>query len=316
MKSMFIGEVIRKHRIEKGISQSTLCEGLCNQASLSRIETGEEYPKPYLWRALMERLGIYIQYYASVTQEDYEMQEWKEKIMNGVLLGEAENVMKLIREAKQKSEIQGNLLRQFYLRYQADVKLHTESEEEDYSKRAALNILFDAIRITIPDFQPDSIGQYLLCFEESKIIVDIAMAYDSIGKQVQALNIYRQLFEYVENHYGDIEDFIPVIPMLAYQYSKLMLREGQYDEASRIAEYGRHYSVRLGRSACLSNLLEVLGICDLRLKRQEGSEKLKQAYYLMQALRHPEEAAKLYNWAKENYNIDLTEDEMETDFNQ
>lgn len=317
MKSIIIGELIRKHRIDMGLNQSDLCEGICQQSSLSRIETGEECPNQGMLVALLQRMGISgTQYYAEMTQRDYEVQEWKEKIMNYSLRGETEKTIQLIHELEKRPELQDdNLFRQFLLRYKVAVGHQIGTETNPYTSQEALDTLFQAIQCTIPNFQTDFIEQYLLCFQEAKIIVDIAMVYESMGKRNQALDIDRQLFEYVKNHYREIEDFVPVIPRLTYQYSILLQAEKRYEEAFDIAEYGRHYSVRLGRSAFLSNLLAIQGICDLRLGREEGKGKLKQAYYFMQALRQIEKMQELYDWAQENFQIDLAEDEAEVGSN-
>jgi len=57
MKQEIIGSVVRKCRIGKGITQETLCEGVCSISTLSRIENGDQYPSRKVFTLLVEKMG-------------------------------------------------------------------------------------------------------------------------------------------------------------------------------------------------------------------------------------------------------------------
>ena len=40
MKEVFLGEVIRQRRLELGLTQEELCEGICEPMTISRFEIG------------------------------------------------------------------------------------------------------------------------------------------------------------------------------------------------------------------------------------------------------------------------------------
>ena len=40
MKEIFLGEVIRQRRLELGLTQEELCEGICEPMTISRFENG------------------------------------------------------------------------------------------------------------------------------------------------------------------------------------------------------------------------------------------------------------------------------------
>ena len=44
MKEIFLGEVIRQRRIELGLTQEELCEGICEPITISRFEHGRQTP--------------------------------------------------------------------------------------------------------------------------------------------------------------------------------------------------------------------------------------------------------------------------------
>ena len=51
-----VNEIIQRSRLEKGMSQETLSEGICSPENLSRIERGKGAPNTRNFRALMEKL--------------------------------------------------------------------------------------------------------------------------------------------------------------------------------------------------------------------------------------------------------------------
>ena len=46
MKEVFLGEVIRQRRLELGLTQEELCEGICEPMTISRFETSL-YVEPF-----------------------------------------------------------------------------------------------------------------------------------------------------------------------------------------------------------------------------------------------------------------------------
>ena len=58
MQEMFLGEVIRRRRIELGLTQEALCEGICEPMTISRFERGQQTPSRNRVQALLFRLGL------------------------------------------------------------------------------------------------------------------------------------------------------------------------------------------------------------------------------------------------------------------
>ena len=44
MEQLFIGELIRQRRLELGLKQCELCEGICEPVTMSRLESGKQTP--------------------------------------------------------------------------------------------------------------------------------------------------------------------------------------------------------------------------------------------------------------------------------
>ncbi len=58
MKEIFLGEVIRQRRLELGLTQEELCQGICEPMTISRFENGKQTPSRNRIKALLQRLGL------------------------------------------------------------------------------------------------------------------------------------------------------------------------------------------------------------------------------------------------------------------
>ena len=58
MKEIFLGEFIKQRRLELGLTQEQLCEGICEPMTISRIENGRQTPSRNRINALLQRLGL------------------------------------------------------------------------------------------------------------------------------------------------------------------------------------------------------------------------------------------------------------------
>ena len=63
MKEFPIGEVIRQRRMELGLTQEELCEGIYEPPTMSRIETGRQTPSRTKLNVLLQRLGLQDEWY-------------------------------------------------------------------------------------------------------------------------------------------------------------------------------------------------------------------------------------------------------------
>ena len=57
MKNVFLGEYIKQRRLDLGLTQEQLCDGICEPVTLSRLENGKQTPSRNRINALLQRLG-------------------------------------------------------------------------------------------------------------------------------------------------------------------------------------------------------------------------------------------------------------------
>lgn len=57
MKEQSMGQIVREIRVEQGMTQEVLADGICTTSYLSRVEHGSQIPSREIYQSLMERLG-------------------------------------------------------------------------------------------------------------------------------------------------------------------------------------------------------------------------------------------------------------------
>lgn len=82
MNVYFLGEYIKKQREKLGLTQEQVCEGICEQVTLSRLENGRQTPSRTRVNALLQRLGLpEDRYYMILTKNELEIEALKKEII-------------------------------------------------------------------------------------------------------------------------------------------------------------------------------------------------------------------------------------------
>ena len=83
MKSFFIGEMIRQRRMELGLKQNELCQGICEPTTMCRIESGKQTPSLNQLKVLLQRLGLPDErYYAIVSKNEMLISDLQTEIVS------------------------------------------------------------------------------------------------------------------------------------------------------------------------------------------------------------------------------------------
>ena len=183
-----------------------------------------------------------------------------------------------IRRLEQLVEPTDKITQQFILRSKALVYF-----PEDYPPSREL--LLQALSLTLPDFDFDHISDYLLGIEEVKILNQLANSYSEAGDRRFAIHIYRQLFEDPRKRLFNIEAELTLLPLLAYNYSRLLGLERRYEEEIEIATLGQKTCIKYNKCQYLGGLLLNIS-CALRELGQDKESRSKlidsfYAYHLM-----------------------------------
>ena len=142
MEQLFIGELIRQRRLELGLKQCELCEGICEPVTMSRLESGKQTPGSNKLRMLMQRLGLPEErYYALVSKNELRISELQTEIVSSNVLHDSLRGLEKIEELEAIAEPNDNQVRQFILRSRAILGKLVDGKVEPYSLEEKLEML-------------------------------------------------------------------------------------------------------------------------------------------------------------------------------
>ncbi len=181
-----LGDIIRDLRTQQGVSQQILCQGLCSASKLSKIENSTLLPDIALSEALLQRLGISERIFEFWGDEkDARFHELKHKLLNTPdLLDKRAFYINEIDQVLQKEDM---LYRQRYLTVLAS--LASSPAEE-------IQLLTEALHMTLPDFRIQDVCRYRLSWEEISILNHLAYAYCNTQDSYFSSLYFSQLLEY------------------------------------------------------------------------------------------------------------------------
>lgn len=294
MKAYNIGLFIKKKREEQHIRQEDLCRGICDKSTLSRIERGKQEPSSGILGVLLQRLGINEDQLAVLLgPKDFEISDLQKEIVALNSQREYEKAAEKIRRLEQLVEPTDKITQQFILRCKALAYF-----PEDYP--ASRDLLFQALSLTLPDFDFDHISDYLLGIEEIKILNQLANSYSEAGDRRFAIHIYRQLFEDSRKHLLNSEAKVSLFTMLSYNYSRLLGLERRYEEEIEIATLGQQACIRYNKCQYLGGLLLNIACALHELgKNDESKSKLIDAYYAHKLMQNESSCNLILDYAKQ-----------------
>jgi len=282
MQSLPIGEVIRQKRLALGLSQEEVCDGICEPATLSRIENGRQTPSRSRLNALLQRLDLpEDRYYALVSRDEAEIEALKKEIVACNARARVNEGFRLLEQLERKIEPDDILSKQFVLRSKALLGWR----DGRYSSEQLLELLMQAILLTVPKFDLEEIGRGLYTFDEVKIINLMASVYSRMGNNKKATDILYQLLKYVRKHFHEVLPSNGMFPMILSNYARVLDLCGRYEEGADYAEQCRKACIQYGHYQFLTTCLGIYAECCHFLGRErESAEAYIKSYVLMSVL--------------------------------
>lgn len=174
----------------------------------------------------------------------------------------------------------------------------------DFEKR--LNMLMEAIRLTVPRFNLEEISLKRYSVEETKLINQIAVTYKKAGKRKQAIDVYCQLLAYIETNNQELIGYAVQFCLIAHNYALALSTEKHYMKAIEVAERGRKVCVDYGNYQLLPGFLAILAECNYFIGDFKNSTKFYyQAYSIYDALHDEHNLAIIKSEMKERLGLDV-----------
>lgn len=282
MQNFRLGDYVRQKRLDQGLTQEEVCDGICEPITLSRLENNKQTPSRNRINAILQRLGLPDdRYYSLLTQNELEIEALKKEIVACNVQGQLNKGFEKIKKLEEISSTDDHPTQQFILRS----KILLGRLDARYSNEEQLTMLMEAISITVPKFDLDEIDSRLYTIDEIKIINQIAIAYSNLENNKKAADIYYQLLRYTRKHAQEILTSNPVMPLILYNYARVLDLSSRYSEGVEIAQKGLQCCIEIGHYQLFPGCLAIYAECCHFLGRNtESFKSYRQAYYLFEAL--------------------------------
>lgn len=255
-------EIIQRTRTAKGIVQEDLCEGICAQETLSRIERGKAKPSTKHMNMLLRRLNkTQGRINMPMITEDFETLGLKREFEKCIQRHEAENAWEILKQLNERIDTSIPQNKQFIRLKQISKKRYNE----EMSNEQAIAELYDCLQITVGDKKED-IFQFILTTVEMNIINTIAILYYNNHEAETAISLYRSSLANYEKSRVNLVFHIRQWELQIGNLGDFLEETHQIEEAIRLLKYKIKKAMEIGKGTEIGRSLVTIA-CALEQKK-------------------------------------------------
>lgn len=296
-----MGDILRKCRMEKGITQEELSEGICTPGSLSKMENGRREPSYSKFVALMQRMGEWTEHYECfIGEKHYKICELQKKIQNSIYRHDYETARKWITEFEQ--EIQAFPEEVIYHQFLRLERYICSQKKE--TREADIQELNEILRMTVPEYGKKKLYELFLSYQELTIVNNIALGYMKIGNLSEGIRLLEHLKEYIEEHYSISYMKMGLYSMIILNLVKYLGQAGRFQEGIEEAEKAIGQLAESGNTLYNAELHFDIAWMLVKMNKKEKEEEIRKrlliAYYSELGNRQHQRAEHIKAFAEKN----------------
>ena len=250
---------LKRVRMESGVPEEVLAEGLMNVSQLSRIESGERTVCKTMRNCLLGRLGVAPDLYENLLDnEDYAEWVWQHQILCAIDQKAIQLAEQLLGEYKKQEPLHDKTKQQFC------IMMNAEMMKQQGADRSVLGSLYEmAVCLTVPHVEQtyqEGAPEKLLSVLEVNAILEYEYYWRSANNTFAAK--CRYWMTYVEDSLFDELSKAKIYPKIVWYYLRETLAEnktldltGLYD-ALQVCEQAVELLRDTGRAYYLTELLD------------------------------------------------------------
>lgn len=286
MEEQQLGKIIKDLRQQIGLSQAELAEGICSQAQISKLETGDEYPYSNTLYEISKKLGVDMNYFFNKIDSpnvDY-VDEVKTIIRKFIRNRDYLSISYILNKEKKSQLFQTTINKQFILWHEGICNYYLKK-----NKLLAIEQLLEAIDLTKTKDQ-------FLRENEIEIYLSMAVIYDDEKEHGKAAEIYFEILSKIIQ-LPQLKNYDVNIRVL-YGLSRVLVQIDRYDESIEYAKKGVNLCLNKESLYLLGELLFMVGY---GLSRK-GKKKESMSYY--------KDSINIFNLEKKFKMSEMVETEM------
>ena len=309
-RGQILGDVIRRIRMEKGMSVEELAEGICEPENLRKIELGTMRPREKTYAELMRRLGQReYEYHPLICSDDYRVYECFKEIKRYMSMYENQKA------EYELKKLDRELDKQYKVNWQKMLRFHgvIEGRLKKISLVDTMGKLQEAIHITMP--REAELEHWPLNGEEAILWNSFAGIIAKMGESEKAIEILKKVKKSYEQSYLELKSNKGEYMMVLRNLCTTLGRKRQYVEGYEIVQYAIQLAIKWELCNELNSLLykkvwllEKM-MEEKQINKDEIKEKyfplLKQNYFLASIIQYDFYKKHIEKHCKEFYNVSL-----------
>lgn len=282
-----IGNMLRFMHEQTGMSLEALCHGICSKSNFSKLIIGKIGVHVYHLEPIMQRLGRDINFYANtfLSANDFKEKQMRDEVNIMIITRKYESAAKLLIELEKGKAYQKGVNLQFVKSAWATIAANKDGNTLDY-----LNMLKEAIAVTMPGFNEKEVNNYRFSYNEIILINKMGNYYCETEELERGIRLFERLMESMDKYYVDETEKIRTYTMILYNYSNFLEHMGRNMEALKFAKKGMMLDVKHQRLNLLPSFADNIG-CSLY---NIGKKKESVPYFAL-AYRGSELLGKIHN---------------------
>ena len=297
---IILNYLIKEVREAKGMTQEQLCEGICEQESLSRIELGKRNPHRKVLYQLLKKLDINReQYYGFIVADDFALYEKIREYRRCGPRGEKEKEARLFKEIKQELDTSVTVNRQFVEMEQIYLENTLQGEEK-------VNALKKILHYTMPGIEGKDMLYRIPFRAEYSLMNKMAITYYRQNKWKEALLIYEKILS--EYEYSRVDMKYHAVPGLTFylNYGAFLEDNNELVKSLEISDKGLKFAISICRADIIGNILANRSCIYEKTNEESLEEKcLRYSYVFITMYRRNKIKEKVANRYLEKYHCRL-----------
>jgi len=243
MALIHIGSVIKRIRLQKGMTQEELARSILEVQSLYAIERGDRMPSIKIRELLFEKLGYYDDNFYDnyldnklirVQEILYELEgllEYPTPTKSDPIIERVDALVKELESTEKYIKFPQN--KQHILLFKV-----ANAMNKKLAPDLIQGMLSEALKINIADYKAKDIPRYYLTMQDRKLLALLATTYSDENRHKDAADIMFGLKQNLDNHCIDKAELGRYYPWVTYTLAKYLLEDCRYEEVIENCDAG------------------------------------------------------------------------------